>query len=83
VSQIKLQKLATSTLYGNYLPLSGGTVTGISYFTSGLSADALSAGSITMFGDIDMQKNIINDLYGIQFNTVAASAHTHSEGFVY
>lgn len=46
---IKTYTLSGITLSGNYLPLSGGSVTGLSNFTNGLSANTFSA--TTLYGD--------------------------------
>jgi fibronectin-binding autotransporter adhesin len=44
---------STSTISGDYLPLSGGTVSGSTQFTAGLTANTISADTLTVTNSID------------------------------
>ncbi len=57
---------STSTISGDYLPLSGGTVTGNTTFTSGLTANTISATTLVVNG-----VQITGDTFvtGLTFNT--------------
>jgi hypothetical protein len=55
---------STSTVGGEYLPLSGGTVTGNTTFTSGLTANIISANTITITDNIDSTNRQLLDENG-------------------
>jgi len=75
---VNLRSLNKKIAFNNssYLPISGGTVTGITYFTGGLSATTLSATTIYSGGtdlfDIILELN----------NTFSTSAITSSIGYI-
>jgi hypothetical protein len=55
---------STTTVSGNFLPLSGGTVTGATNFTSGLTANIISANTITITDNIDSTNRQLLDENG-------------------
>jgi hypothetical protein len=55
---------STSNVTGDYLPLSGGTVTGATNFTSGLTANIISANTITITDNIDSTNRQLLDENG-------------------
>jgi hypothetical protein len=76
MAQIRLQKTSAGTLFGSYLPLSGGTVTGLAYFDAGLSATTLS-------GNGSQVSSVTAD-DATRFNTklpqeYSLTSHTHSQ----
>ena len=52
---------STSTVSGNFLPLSGGTVTGNTVFSSGLTANTISANTLTITNNIDSSNRLLFD----------------------
>ena len=75
---VNLRSLNKKIAFNNssYLPISGGTVTGITYFTGGLSATTLSATTIYSGG---------TDLFDIILewnNVLTTSAITSSTGYI-
>jgi len=79
---------STSTISGNFLPLSGGTVTGNTIFTSGLTANTISATTYqnlptdirvtgaTYSNNIFTHTNNTGGTYSVLFNTVTGLTST-------
>ncbi len=69
---------STSTISGDYLPLSGGTVTGTTTFTNGLTANTISATTIGNSGDC------VDDLYVTNIHSCSPlNINPLNEGNVY
>ena len=73
------KKLATeSFVINNYLPLTGGTVTGVTKFSNSTDSTSTTTGAVQITGGLGVAKNIRgNKVYGAVWNDYAEYRQTH------